>query len=561
MKNPNTVLLTLLLCVLSVSFSVQAQDHTYYNNLAKEEYNNKKYYSAIDYATRSLNSKLNGEAYWWRGMARYYLNNYSDASDDFGNAIPYYSSDRVSLGNLYSWRGDCRLAQKLNDDAIRDYELALSYGFENKLHLYWSEAEAYYRNGNFKRAEEYYTSAITVASQAEDLSKLYKYRGDAKGYLYKYDEAIADFSKALEYDPRFVRAFWQRGYYRAKKLQYELAIGDYTAAIGFVDRDKAGGTADLVILYNNRGLHHYQLKHYAESLADLGESLKLNPGYDYANWNMGRTLAAMHRYQDATRYYLMAVSLMQQEKDRASCYADLYWTDRAQLDYRQAVVHITEAVRLNPDNSTYRWNRAYVLRVTKEYALALIDYENAITRYQDDSANLRKLYGERAVVKMQMKDAGGALQDLQKAVQLNQASYRPHYDLGWYYKEVLKQNDLASIHLQKAADLSSLPDTTVNYAYAKAIKGDRLDAIRMMEKLLKQESANPERLKWELYNAGCIYILTGNSSRGLQYLDQALLAGFDDYDHMHTDRDLDIVRQTPAFKALLVKYKLPIPKL
>jgi len=124
----------------------------------------------------------------------------------------------------------------------------------------------------------------------------------------------------------------------------------------------------------------------------------------------------------------------------------------------------------------------------------------------------------------------------------------------------MKQNELAAINLQKAADLASILDTTSSYAYAKAVKGDRLEAVLIIEKLIKQESTNADDLKWELYNAACIHVLTGNPTKALQYLEQSLVAGFDNFDHMYNDEDLDPLRQLPAFKALLIKYKIPVPK-
>lgn len=560
MKNLYIGALVLLSSLLSASFSAKAQDIAYYNNLAKQEYENKRYYNAVDYATRSLNISLNGEAYWWRGMGRYYLNNFSDATSDFGNAISYYSSDRSSLASLYSWRGDCRFAQKQYDEAISDYEMSLSYGSENKLHIYWNQGASYYAKGNFKKSEELYSTAINYASKTEDLAKLYKYRGDARGILYKYEDAIADFTKAIEYDPGFVNAFWQRGYYRSKKLLYELAIGDYTAAIRLSGPGSSTTSKDLSILYNNRGLQYYHLKQYTTSLADLGESLKLNPGYDYANWNMGRALAALHRYTEASSYYLMGASMMQRDNDRASCYSDLYWTDRAMLDYGQALVHVREAIRLDTDVRRYQWNLATLLVVRKEYANALVEYDKTVARYSGDSISLVTIYGERGKLKNKMNDKAGALKDLQQAVQMSRFSYEPFYDLGRFYKEVMKQKELASLNLLKAAETATILDTTVSYVYVKAVKGDKEEAVRVMEKILREEANNPDRLKWELYNAACIYVLMENPVKGIQYLDKALAAGFDNFDHMYNDYDLDALRPSAAFKALLLKYKVPQPK-
>src|SRR5258708_457323 len=101
--------LFIFLCLSISSFS---QDYSYYNDQARKEYENKNYYNAVDYASRSINITPNGAAYWWRGMGRYYLNNYTDAVTDFGSAMTYYSSDNSSLGTLYYWRAICRYNQK-----------------------------------------------------------------------------------------------------------------------------------------------------------------------------------------------------------------------------------------------------------------------------------------------------------------------------------------------------------------------------------------------------------------------------------------------------------------
>lgn len=562
MKRIFVSLTALMLMLFFTTGNLNAQDHIYYNNLAKKEYENKNYYTAIDYATRSLNASLNGEAYWWRGMSRYYLDNYLDAITDFTYAISYYSSDRWSLGELYIWRGDCRRKQGLNQEAISDYEMSLSYGSEKKKHIYWSEAAAYYNSGEYQKSIDVYSLAINSASQNADLAKLYKGRGDASGVLYKYDDAISDFSKAIEYDPQFMRAFWQRGYYRGKKLQYQLAILDFTAAIRLLEPTSTGGSNDLSILYNNRGLYQYYLGYYEEAKTDLEQSLNQNPNYDYANWNMGRTLSALHKYKEASTYFLLAISLMKNELDKASCYVDLYWADRSLLEYGQALVHINEAILLNPNNHSYLWNRAYLFALRNENTKALDDYKKVVNLYSSDTntINLVSIYIETGLLKSKMKDYTGGLKDLQKAVELNTSNYDAYYELGRFFKEIMKQEELAAINLQKAASLSVINDTTSGYAYAKAVKGEKQEAVRVMETLLKKESTDNELLKWGLHNAACIHALTGNLSKAMAYLEQSLVAGYDNFDHLVNDRDLEVLKQLPAYRLMLTKYKVPLPK-
>src|SRR5438552_8257343 len=165
----------IFLCFSILSFS---QDYSYYNDEAKKEYGNKNYYSAIDYANKSINLSPNGAAYWWRGMGRYYLNNYIDAASDFGSAITYYSSDNSSLGTLYYWRALCRYMQQDYKDALPDFEWAKYYGYEDKLNMYWSMGWSNYKIEEYQKSKELYTTAVSYASDNPSLSKLYKERGD-----------------------------------------------------------------------------------------------------------------------------------------------------------------------------------------------------------------------------------------------------------------------------------------------------------------------------------------------------------------------------------------------
>lgn len=560
MKKSVHLLSTMVLFLILTTSALQAQDYTYYNNLAKKEYDNKNYYNAVDYATRSINASANGEAYWWRGMGRYYLKNYIDATTDFSSAISYYSSDRSSLGKLYYWRARCKTQQDLHKDAISDYQAALSYDYEDKLYTYWNEAYDYYSIGEYQQSIDAYTKAISFGTQNTDLAKLYKGQGDVKGALYKYEDAIADYSKAIEYNPRYKDAFWERGYYRGKNFQYEMAIGDFTAAIKLLEQGEAGGSNDFSVLYNNRGLYEYYLGKYEEAKADMRLALNQNPNYDYANWNMGLIQTALHNYKEANGYYLQAVSLMKNDIDRASCYADLHRCDRALLDYGQALIHINEAIRYNRDYRGYYWSRALLYDTRNEYSNALADYEKIIGLYSSDTSSLISIYIDRGRMKVKMKDNTGALKDFQKAVELDPAYYSSYYELGRLFKETLKQNELATINLQRAATLSVKKDTTSSYAYAEAMQGNKQEAIRVIEGLIRKELANDSRLQWELHNAACIHALLGNTQKAMEYVEQSLVAGYDGFDHLVNDRDLESLKQIPAYKLMLAKYKVPVPK-
>lgn len=559
MKTSHT--LCLFVFVSLFSSTVFSQD---YIELAKQAYNDKKYYDVVDYATKALNVSASGAAYWWRGMGRYYLKNYQEALGDFRSATSYYS-DNSSLGNLYYWRAECEYEMGDYRNAISDFESAKNYGYENKADLYWFIGNANTSLKEYTKAMDSYTTAIGYTYDNKTLAKLYKLRADAKDKLYKSEDAIADYTKALEYDPNYIDAFWMRGYCRAGMFQDELAIGDYTSAINLLQK-QGDRNSDIGFLLSNRGRLKYLLGNYDEAKTDMEASLKINPNDDKANRNMADILFSLKNYKEANKYYLQAASLYKEDIDRASCYSSLYWSCRYMLDYTQAINYINSALRIYVDDKSYLQDRAYALAAKKDYANALKDYDKVVELYGKvsplysyDSSTLAGVYRERAKLKFRMKDNSGALADFKRTVQMDSSGYNC-YHLGRFYKLVLKQNEQANFYLQKAIMLSTQIDTTSDYIYSKAVKGDKVEAVNAALRMTKKENEKKDRVKWNIYNTACVYAITGDAVKALQYLDKSLAAGFDDFDHIYSDEDWDSLRATPGFKAILTKYKAPTPK-
>jgi tetratricopeptide (TPR) repeat protein len=90
-----------------------------------------------------------------------------------------------------------------------------------------------------------------------------------------YDEAIAEFTKAIELNSRFTEAYYDRGLTYYKKMEFNQAISDYTKAIEISPND-----ADV---YYNRGLVYSLNKEYDKAWEDIhkAESLgyKVNPDF------------------------------------------------------------------------------------------------------------------------------------------------------------------------------------------------------------------------------------------------------------------------------------------
>ena len=117
------------------------------------------------------------------------------------------------------------------------------------------------------------TTTSTPASPAiENYS-----RGCALSGKGKYDEAIAEYTKAIELDPNFAYAYNNRGVAYKNIGQYDLAIADYNRAIELDPND-----ADY---WNNKGVALNKLGRPDEAMECYNKALQIDPSHEYAKNN------------------------------------------------------------------------------------------------------------------------------------------------------------------------------------------------------------------------------------------------------------------------------------
>jgi tetratricopeptide (TPR) repeat protein len=86
------------------------------------------------------------------------------------------------------------------------------------------------------------------------------------------EDAIADYTKAIELDPQHTRAYNNRGNAYISLGETESALRDYDTALEL--------DPDLALTYFNRGLLHYQLGNPEQAIVDLEMYLELVPDAD-----------------------------------------------------------------------------------------------------------------------------------------------------------------------------------------------------------------------------------------------------------------------------------------
>ncbi len=123
---------------------------------------------------------------------------------------------------------------------------------------YLSNGNDDFKLGNFDQAIFEYTKAIDINP---NLAKAYNNRGVAYAQEGSLSRAIADFTMAIADNLRDAEAYNNRGHAYAEQGNLSQAIFDYTKAIEI--------NTSYVKAYNNRETAYYKLKEYDKAWADV----------------------------------------------------------------------------------------------------------------------------------------------------------------------------------------------------------------------------------------------------------------------------------------------------
>lgn len=158
---------------------------------------------------------------------------------------------------------------------------------QNREEQSFTKGVKYATEGEFKKAKEEFEKTLTVDPTHESAKKFliliedineYKiqqsaavslFRGVTNGCKEKWAEAIAEYNKAIEIEPRYAMLYISRGNIYAHKGRYAKAIFDFTKAIEVNPKDAEA--------YNNRGNAYANKGQYHPAITDQNRPVEINP--------------------------------------------------------------------------------------------------------------------------------------------------------------------------------------------------------------------------------------------------------------------------------------------
>ncbi|MDR0389183.1 MAG: tetratricopeptide repeat protein [Spirochaetaceae bacterium] len=124
----------------------------------------------------------------------------------------------------------------------------------------------------FDRAIAFYSRILDMKSDDPVKSLIHKHRGMAHFAQSRYGEAVEDFSRSLELDPKSYKASYYRGVVHSVLKEYDKAIDDFTRSLSI-------NPYQHYCLYR-RAQAYYHLGDYPGALADCESALVLEPSVE-----------------------------------------------------------------------------------------------------------------------------------------------------------------------------------------------------------------------------------------------------------------------------------------
>jgi len=207
----------------------------------------------------------------------------------------------------------------------------------------------------------------------------YLNRGVTYHGLGRYEEALADHNRAIEFDPANAMAYNNRGLTLGKMQRWKEALADYSQAIKIDPTDAK--------TYSNRGIVYVRLQQHEKALADYDKAIELEPTNAKTYTNRGFVYYNMQQYERALTDHNKAIKL---DPNLAEAYNNRGITLRA-LHREEALADYSRAIELDPADATAYYNRALAYVNQEQYEQALLDF-NEVIKFDPTNANA---YGNR----------------------------------------------------------------------------------------------------------------------------------------------------------------------
>ena len=507
-KSTNTTIIKkhLIILICSCFFSLSAQYHKgHYLQEGRFELGQKNYAKAIEKLSIAIGFEPRWyDAYFYRAVAKFELDDYKGAEEDFSVAINLYPYDfryflyrGIIRSRTYNYRGafwdyeraldiDTSIAEiymnravlslslgKLND-ALRDCKKAKQLKYKEK-DLFFVRGTALQEKGLFRGAISDFNEVLKV--DTANIEALIR-RGVTNQSLEVLDSALMDFEMVLKLDSNHVLGYFHRGNWELKNKHYKKAIQDYNTSISISDKNSA--------VFFNRAIAKDNLDDHQGAIEDFSRVLEMNPNNITAYYNRAGIHFRSGRNKMAVQDFSAAIAIYPKYADayyaRSQVFGQMKRVKESEEDYRMAMVlkeqghvlaenvglfeasRLKKATELSNDFRFKEEEKKLQYKVTDiEFSPIFILGNNSSAKETPYAYETRSLTGKRQLFHfIQQRDVIGSLDSVQAEI--------------WYLDSLIQLHpERTENYLQKGilqARLASFQQAFVSFNQALLLEPD-----------------------------------------------------------------------------------------
>jgi len=272
--------------------------------------------------------------------------------------------------------------------------------------------------GQWNNAIADYSKALEIDP---DYTDALSNRGGAYGKVGQWDKTIEDCSQAIRIDPNYLKAWFNRGDAYENLRQFDKAILDYSKAIGI--------DSLFTKAYSNRGIAYANLGQWDNSITDCSQAIRIDPKYAQAYYNRGIVYANLGQWDKVIADCSMTIeidpSYVQAYSNRGAAYGNIGQMDKAIDDY-------SRAISIAPNYTKAYTNRAIAYGKSGQWDKAIADYSQVIG-FEPDNAGA---WYNRGVAYGNIGLWDNAITDFTRTIEIDPAFAQAYYNRNIAYKKV-----------------------------------------------------------------------------------------------------------------------------
>jgi len=312
-------------------------------------------------------------------------------------------------------------------------------------------------------------------------------------------DGLTLWADVLKKSPRNPRAALNLGNALAARGRKEEAVRLYTQVLR--------SNPDSAAIHHNMGLICEKQGDTKGAISSYRRALQIDPGYADAHFHLANVLAKQKDLNGAKQHYYEALRI-NPKKMKAHINLGIILSRQGDLD--GALEHLREAVRINPEDEVARNNLGVILEMKGDLEGAIVQFSEAV-RIEPTYTRARYNLGSTFFKQGRVEEAVHQYRELLK---MQPKNHMAHYNL----------------------------------AFALYGSGEFTGAVKHFKEAMDQEPALKAQASYHISRA---YAREGKIEESARWLRRAVDAGFNNWDTIKADKDLDNIRGTPDYRKIM----------